>query len=432
MRILFFILLSSCQVWHPTPKKKVILISIDGLRPEFYQDSKYETKNLKKLATGGVYAPAMESVFPTLTYPNHTTLVTGKSSAEHGIYSNQKFNRESGPTTEWYWYEKDIQTITLWDEVKKNGGTTLGVHWPVSAEAPITYNIPEIFETPPWLIGPSFDLVNQYGTKNLANKINEELGLKPYTNMKEADIWAAKVFPYLFKKHNPDFSALHLIYADKNQHESGRNSKASKNAIEWLDEKLESIIKVVDKKTCLMIVGDHGFMDYSELIHINALFYQQGWIEIDKKTNKLKSYQVIAQKSGGQAAIYLKDKTIQAKVMRVLRQNQNLGYEIVSKKDLNRLKAYPDAIAALSPKDGFSLGGNLTGKISEPLKQVKGQHGHLPSLKKMHTGFIAYNCGLKPMKQAIKNTWIAPAIREYLGYGKKPAIDTGLEFEIKN
>lgn len=429
MRILFFILLSSCQLWHPAPKKKVILISIDGLRPEFYQDAKFDTKNLKKLAAEGVYAPAMKSVFPTLTYPNHTTLVTGKNSSEHGIYSNQKFNRDVGPTTEWYWYEKDIKTITLWDEVKKNGGTTLGVHWPVSAGAPITYNIPEIFETPPWLTGPSFDLVNKYGTKNLANRINEELGLKPYTNMKEADIWAAKVFPYLFKKHSPDFSALHLIYADKNQHESGRDSKATKEAIKWLDGKLSPIIKAMDKKTCLMIVGDHGFMNYSKLIHINALFHKKGWIKVNKKTKEIESYQVVAQKSGGQAAIYLKDRTIYSQVMRVLRQNQGLGYEVVSRKDLDRLKAYPDAIAALSPKDGFSLGGNTTGAISEEVKKVKGQHGHLPDLEKMQTGFIAYNCGLKPIDQVIQNTWIAPAILDYLGIAKKPALEAGLEFE---
>ena len=341
----------------------------------------------------------------------------------------KQINRDAGPTTEWYWYEKDIKTITLWDEVKKSGGTTLGVHWPVSAGAPISYNIPEIFETPPWLTGPSFDLVNIYGTKNLANKMNQELGLKPYTNMKEADIWAAKVFPYLFKKHSPDFSALHLIYADKNQHESGRDSKATKEAIKWLDGKLSPIIKAMDKKTCLMIVGDHGFMDYSKLIHINALFYKKGWIKVNKKTKEIKSYQVVAQKSGGQAAIYLKDRAIYSQVMRVLRQNQGLGYEVVSRKDLDRLKAYPGAIAALSPKDGFSLGANTTGKISEELKKVKGQHGHLPNLEKMQTGFIAYNCGLKAIDQVIQNTWIAPAILEYLGLAKKPALEAGLEFE---
>lgn len=425
--MIFF--LAACQL-NPKPhSKKVVLISIDGFRPEFYQDKNYDAPLLKKLANEGVSSQGMISIFPSVTYPNHTTLITGVNSEEHGIYSNKKFNWKEGPTTEWYWYEKDIKTKTLWDELKEKKKTTVSIHWPVTAGAPIDYNIPEIFTLAPWHTDDSFVLVNRYGTKNLAYQINKKRNLKPYTNMKEADKWAVEAFKFLYKEYNPDFSALHIIYADKNQHETGRDSEQTKKAVKWIDRLITPLVKSLDDKTCLLVVGDHGFMDYRKVIHINSLFQQKGWIKLDKK-GELVSYQVIAQISGGQAAIYLKDQKIKDLVTRMLRKNQKLGYQIVSKKDLRRLKAFPEAIAALSAKDGFSFGGNLKGPDIEILDKIKGQHGHLPHHKKMHTGFIGYNCELKPIETEFPNLRIAPTVKKYLGLELTES-EIGLEFVEK-
>ena len=174
MRYLLIFFLAACQL-NPKPNsKKVVLISIDGFRPEFYQDKKFDAPLLKKLASKGVSSQGMISIFPSVTYPNHTTLITGVNSEEHGIYSNKKFNWKTGPTTEWYWYEKDIKTKTLWDELKEKKKTTASIHWPVTAGAPIDYNVPEIFTLPPWNTDETFVLVNRHGTKDLAYKINKK------------------------------------------------------------------------------------------------------------------------------------------------------------------------------------------------------------------------------------------------------------------
>ncbi len=68
--------------------KHVILISIDGFRPDFYKDKSWSAPNLRKLMNEGVYAQGVNSVFPSVTYPAHTTLVTGAAPARHGIYYN--------------------------------------------------------------------------------------------------------------------------------------------------------------------------------------------------------------------------------------------------------------------------------------------------------------------------------------------------------
>ena len=79
------------QVWagkDKRNKKSVVLISVDGLRPEFYLDSKYKAITMQGLKAQGAFAGAVTPVYPTLTYPNHTTMITGVLTAKHGILSN--------------------------------------------------------------------------------------------------------------------------------------------------------------------------------------------------------------------------------------------------------------------------------------------------------------------------------------------------------
>ena len=69
----------------------VLVISIDGLRPEIYRDpdgSGVAVPNLTALVERGAYADGVIGVFPSVTYPSHTTIVTGVEPARHGVTSN--------------------------------------------------------------------------------------------------------------------------------------------------------------------------------------------------------------------------------------------------------------------------------------------------------------------------------------------------------
>lgn len=98
--------------------KYVVMISIDGLRPEFYKDHSWPAPNIQALARNGVYADGVRGVFPTVTYPSHTTILTGALPAKHGIYYNTPFEPE-GQTGNWYWEESLIKVATLWDACKQ-------------------------------------------------------------------------------------------------------------------------------------------------------------------------------------------------------------------------------------------------------------------------------------------------------------------------
>src|SRR5689334_4548149 len=83
--------------------RKVVMISIDSLRPEFYLSKDFDSPTLKQLVATGAYAEGVTSVFPSVTYPNHTALVTGVYTGKHGVLSNSLYDATQGPLPAWYW-----------------------------------------------------------------------------------------------------------------------------------------------------------------------------------------------------------------------------------------------------------------------------------------------------------------------------------------
>ncbi len=128
------------------PAKYVVLITIDGFRPEFYLDPSWNAPNMRNLMKNGVYAEKARGIFPTVTYPSHTTIITGAFPARHGIFYNAPVEPQ-GSSGQWNWYVKDIKAPTLWNAVRTANLKSAAVLWPVTVGADIDYNIPEIWST---------------------------------------------------------------------------------------------------------------------------------------------------------------------------------------------------------------------------------------------------------------------------------------------
>ena len=88
--------LPSCTTHPAAPAGPLILISIDGFRWDYLR--KFEAPNLRRLAADGVHARRMTPSFPSKTFPNHYTLVTGLRPENHGIVSNWFFDPAIGET----------------------------------------------------------------------------------------------------------------------------------------------------------------------------------------------------------------------------------------------------------------------------------------------------------------------------------------------
>ncbi len=76
--------------------KHVVFISVDGLAASYFDDPKAELPTLRMLAKQGVRAEGMITTFPSVTWPSHTSLITGTKAAKHGVIGNSVFDRRAG------------------------------------------------------------------------------------------------------------------------------------------------------------------------------------------------------------------------------------------------------------------------------------------------------------------------------------------------
>lgn len=120
----------------PTPERLTILISIDGFRADYLQRGK--TPTLSAMAADGVHA-AMHPSFPSLTFPNHYTLVTGLRPDHHGVVGNTMedaakpgvvfaLNKPDIAHDPFWWDEAE----PLWVSAEKHGVRTATMFWPGS------------------------------------------------------------------------------------------------------------------------------------------------------------------------------------------------------------------------------------------------------------------------------------------------------------
>lgn len=126
--------------------QRLIVISIDGLMPSTIRNAEklgLKIPNLREFRDKGTFSQGLRGVMPTVTYPSHTTMVTGRDPVDHGIIGNELFDPEQRLNRAWYWYSESIKVPALWDVARSAGLSTSAVSWPVTVGARIDFNFPE-------------------------------------------------------------------------------------------------------------------------------------------------------------------------------------------------------------------------------------------------------------------------------------------------
>src|SRR5262249_14781177 len=128
----------------------VVMISVDGLASFYFDDPKAEMPTIKKLARDGARSAMMRASTPTVTWPNHTTLVTGVNPAKHGVTGNNCFDRASqkrltlisAPVLD---KDQIVRVPTLYDLAKAQGLKTAAIRWPATRNAKaLDWTIPDM------------------------------------------------------------------------------------------------------------------------------------------------------------------------------------------------------------------------------------------------------------------------------------------------
>ena len=126
-------------------KQKIFVLSMDAM---VHEDVAYlMTKpNFAKIMEKRAEVERVRSVYPTSTYPAHTSILTGCYPGAHGIRTNVPFKTIRDGYPHWYLYSKSIRTEDLFAAAKRAGCTTASVFWPITGKNPnIDHNIDEYF-----------------------------------------------------------------------------------------------------------------------------------------------------------------------------------------------------------------------------------------------------------------------------------------------
>ena len=216
--------------------------------------------NFSKFLSQGALIERVHSISPTLTYPAHTTIVTGNYPIHHGIINNTLLE-PSHSNPNWYWYAKAIKTPTLFDLAHKKGLTTCSILLPVTGCSQITYNLPEIFPTKKWH--------HQLIMSGLAGSLNYQLEiLKKFGHLRQGtkqpylDDFVMSATKYTLLKYKPDLICVHLTDVDTHRHYTGYSSESSIQALYRHDKRLGEIIETLKEahlydSTHLVLLGDH-------------------------------------------------------------------------------------------------------------------------------------------------------------------------------
>ena len=188
-----------------------MVISVDGMAATWYTAPPpgLRIPNIRRLTEGGSYAEGVEGVYPTVTYPAHTTLVTGRPPAEHGVYTNLS-SREPGKNPgDWFWFSSAIKVPTLWDEARRAHLSTASVAWPVTAGAAIDWDIPEIWDPQKGEVADPL-YVAKYMNPLVALELAALGAPEPGS---DTDVDRTRLAVYLLKSHKPNLLLPYSFYS---------------------------------------------------------------------------------------------------------------------------------------------------------------------------------------------------------------------------
>jgi predicted AlkP superfamily pyrophosphatase or phosphodiesterase len=246
----------------------LLIVSLDGLRAASLDDPRASMPTLHALAARGARARSVRPVFPSVTWPCHTTLVTGVSPARHGVLGNHVFDRARGEVVSHLGDRTEVPVAveTLWDRVHAAGGRVAALCWPKTrGVTAIPDNIPEFYDQELFEAHASVELwrelrerglpIDRYGawsTRHPTNPMQDWLTL-------EAALQVLAVRP-------PKLALVHFLSLDAFQHDHGVSSPEAYWALAHVDALLGRLLDGLARlgrleTTTVLVLGDHGFVD---------------------------------------------------------------------------------------------------------------------------------------------------------------------------
>ncbi len=403
-------------------ERQVILISVDGLTTTDYlqPDSGLRVPNLQALAAAGCPADGMTGIFPTVTYPSHTSMITGQPPSVHGVYTNTPLDPFGAQNGGWFYYADKITSPTLWQVLRDAGHSTAAISWPVTVGAPVDFLLPEYG---PVRHAEAVSLSAALSTPGLFREmIAVDSVHRPMT-----DAWRTNATVAILHTRHPDLLALHLSDLDGAQHANGPHTPKAHAALEVIDSLIGVIRTAVrdagrDASTAWVIVSDHGFLGVTQLVNPMVLLRDAGLITTNAD-GKLTDWKVYMHNGGGSFFLEARDPADSASIAKATALMQTLAADplngiakVYTPDDLRGMNAAPDAFLALGARDGYAFGSALQGAVRTKVAP-SGKHGYDPSIPELRPSFILSGAGVQPceLREGVNIVDVAPTVAALLG-----------------
>jgi predicted AlkP superfamily pyrophosphatase or phosphodiesterase len=327
-----------------------------------------------------------------VTYPSHTTIVTGVSPARHGILANRPFDplaKSQGS----FWYAEDIKAKTLWDAAAEAGLTTASVDWPVTAGARIRWNIAQIWRAG---TGDEAKLAHAVSTPGLLAEAERVLGPWP-----AGDAWwvaddrrKATFDVYLLANKKPHLQLCYFSGLDEEQHSTGPGSPQAKGALEEIDRLVGQVRAAAERRgggtAYVAVVSDHGFVRSDHYLDLNEPLRRAGLFQLDAQ-NHVTSWRAMAWSAAGAAAIMLRDPADEEARRRVASVLERMAARPAN--GIDHILTGAEARAAGGfPEAAFVVGGRAESRSGGGLGH--GEHGYLPENRGMDASFLVVGPGI--------------------------------------
>ncbi|MFI3283817.1 MAG: alkaline phosphatase family protein [Erysipelotrichaceae bacterium] len=414
-------------------KSKLMVFCLDALCSSDVEYMK-TLPNFKILFEDGSYVKRLETVYPSLTYPCHVSILTGNYVDKHGIPHNEKV-KAGQYSVPWYSMRSDIKCKTLMDYAKENDLYTCSLSWPVSGGANIDLNMPMIIPIG-YTGNDPLQFLTDTSSKELIDRYYWKHGIHMKGTNRSLDLYTMALAPDIIRDYNqPDVMLVKMCDLDSVRHGYGLHNEHTLEQLRRHDEEfgilLESVRRYGDfENTNFVVLGDHGQSDVDHVFNFNIYLKQKGYIQTTEE-GELIDYRVYCHSAGLCAWIELKDPSdvaLREEIHQMLMELKEdpesmIGYVFTKEEAKEQYKLSGPFDFVIEGKDNISFGNTLKGNdlhvptIVGDYKFSKASHGHLPH-KEEQTTFIAFGPSIKKgvVVEVAQMVDEAPTMARMLGF----------------
>ncbi|WP_254507844.1 alkaline phosphatase family protein [Anatilimnocola floriformis] len=427
-------LLLPTQSFAANRDQHIIVVSVDGLAAYLLNDPKAPLPTIRKLAKAGSVAEGgMKVSNPSVTWPNHSSVITGVRPEKHGVLANGVLVRGAIDVPTVVDPKRDQQDLirvkTIIDAAHEVGLATAEINWPcMRGSKSLDDSFPDV---PEQVIHMTPRLRQELVIDGiLADETQPSFAANSVVGK---DLIWTEAACHLIRQRKPNLLFVHLLNCDATHHLLGAQTPAGYTANAYADSCVAKMVAATKEagifdKTTFIILADHGFTSTPKAICPNVLLRQNELLTVT--AGKMSDAKIHVFPEGGIGLVYCTNPATAAadrEKFRDLMKDKEGVAEVIFPDRFTELgiphpREYnqsPDAV--LVAKDGYAVAGTPIGEefvvANTESKTALGSHGFISSLDKMNAPLVLSGNGVRTGEtlKSVENIDVAPTIAKLLG-----------------